>query len=218
MRFLQQLLPPPKYFYAKKYLINKNSPVILDVGSGNHSPSKTKYRFPNCNYTGIDLDQMYNYDEQDKIAIDDFYSMDISKCAFEAIPNNKFDLITMAHIIEHVPNGEDVLAGLSTKMKSGGVWYIEFPGPKSAHLPSMKGTLNFYDDSTHARIYSANEIANILEKLGFTVLEKGTRRYWRQAILSPYVLLREFFSGRGYYGPAFWDWLGFADYVVARKN
>ena len=64
----------------------------------------------------------------------------------------------MVHVIEHLHNGDKVLEGLLTKLRSGGVIYIEYPGIRSTRLPSMRGSLNFSDDPTHVRLYSVPEI------------------------------------------------------------
>ena len=47
-------------------------------------------------------------------------------------------------------------------LKPDGCIYIEFPSVRSLNLPSMRGALNFCDDKTHLRIYSIQEVANIL--------------------------------------------------------
>jgi SAM-dependent methyltransferase len=214
---LRKIFPPPKYYYPKKYASQLKKPFILDIGSGNHSPSKAKFHFPDAYYAGVDLDLLYNYTEADKNALDEFHSMDISKCDFSGIEDNKFDIIIMAHIIEHIPNGEDVLKGLIPKLKKGGIIYIEFPGKKSLTLPSMNGTLNFYDDNTHARVYSFAELSKYLETIGMKTLQKGVRRYIPYLLITPIILLRELISGRKYYGPPMWDLMGFAELVVAKK-
>ncbi|MBS1745713.1 MAG: hypothetical protein JST21_06060 [Bacteroidetes bacterium] len=54
------------YKFSFIYLQYGNSAFkLLDVGCGNHSPSKTKSIFPNCEYYGLDLDKTYNNDAKD---------------------------------------------------------------------------------------------------------------------------------------------------------
>lgn len=93
-----------------------------------------------------------------------FYELDLTLLDYAAIPNNFFDAIMMAHVIEHLHNGEEVLPLLVKKLKPGGHFYIEYPGKKSTTLPSMYGTLNFKDDPTHVRLYSVNELKKVFEK------------------------------------------------------
>lgn len=207
----------PKFYYLNKSVGNKIF-RLLDVGAGNHSPSKTVGLFPNCEYYGLDLNKDYNYNKQDEIALKGFYEMDLTKLQFDEIPDNYFDHINMAHIIEHLFNGDIVITELIKKLRSGGHIYIEYPGTKSTKLPSMYGTLNFYDDDTHVRVYSYKEISNLLRENGFTILSAGQRRSWFYISVMPFRLLSYILRGKKPVGNIFWDLLGFAEYVYARKN
>ena len=167
----------PKFYFLNKAMNGKEF-KILDIGAGNHSPSKTTGLFPGCQYYGVDLNKDYNYSEADSKALKGFYEKDLTKLELDDIPDDFFDFIMMAHIIEHLHNGDKVLELLSKKLKKGGYIYIEYPGKKSTTLPSMHGTLNFYDDPTHARVYSVNELSTLLSGLGFKILSSGMRRSW----------------------------------------
>ena len=127
---------------------------LLDIGAGNHSATKAKRVFPQCEYHGVDMERDYNNSEEDFKLMAGFYEMDLTKLDFSSIPDNYFDGIWMVHVIEHLFNGDEVIKGLLPKLKSGGYMYIEYQGEKSTKLKSMPGTLNFYDDETHVRIYS----------------------------------------------------------------
>lgn len=191
---------------------------LLDVGAGNHSPSKTTSLFPGCEYYGLDLNKDYNYNEADSRALKGFYEMDLTKLELDVIPDNFFDYINMAHIIEHLHNGDRVVEKLLTKLKSGGYIYIEYPGQRSTTLPSMRGTLNFYDDDTHVRVYSVKELSELLEKNGLSVISGGTRRNWFYILAAPARIAATLVRGKKLQGNIFWDMLGFAEYVFARKK
>jgi len=213
-RFFQKQIP--KFYYLQKFF--KQRPFsILDVGSGNHSASKTKRLFPNCEYHGIDLQKDFNNDEKDYAAMSEFYEMDLTRLAFDNIPDNYFDYIRMAHVIEHLPNGDKVIAGLLPKLKKKGYIYIEYPGEKSTKLPSMEGTLNFYDDPTHVRIYAVPEISNLLKTHQLKILSSGTRRNWAFLMLMPFSITGNLIRGKKPQGNMFWDLLGFAEFVLAQK-
>ena len=147
-----------------------------------------------------------------------FYQMDLTKLDFIAIPDDYFDFIRMTHVIEHLQNGDKVIAGLLPKLRKGGYIYIEYPGMKSTHLPSMEGTLNFYDDKTHIRIYSVREIRELLEAKGITVIAAGTRRNAAYLIAMPFRIVYHFFSGKKLIGNIFWDLLGFAEFALGKKQ
>jgi SAM-dependent methyltransferase len=212
----------PKFFFMNKVMKDRSF-TLLDVGAGNHSPSKTAGLFPKCTYYGLDLERQsreedYQYSASDNAVIKHFYEMDLTKLEYDVIPDNHFDYINMAHVIEHLHNGDKVLEGLARKIKPGGYFYIEYPGHKSTKLPSMYGTLNFYDDKTHVRVYSYKEIGEILIKNGFEIVSSGMRRSWFYIAFTPLHMLLHLFKTRKIPASVFWDMLGFAEYVFARKK
>jgi ubiquinone/menaquinone biosynthesis C-methylase UbiE len=206
----------PKFYYPHKAFKNKEF-KLLDVGSGNHSASKTKSLFPNCEYHGIDLQKDFHNDERDYVAMHAFYEMDLTKLNFSEIPDNYFDFIRMAHVIEHLKNGDEVIKGLLSKLKKGGYIYIEYPGKKSLTLPSMNETLNFYDDPTHVRVYSVKEVAGILKENNFQIISSGTRRNPAFIAAMPFRVILSLIKRKKLVGNMFWDLLGFAEFVFARK-
>jgi ubiquinone/menaquinone biosynthesis C-methylase UbiE len=143
--------------------------------------------------------------------------MDLTKLDFSVIPDNYFDFIMMAHIVEHLHNGDEVIRKMLPKLKSGGYIYIEYPGIKSTTLPSMNGTLNFYDDNTHVRIYSIPEIENLL-KTSCEIIQSGTRRNIAFLVAMPIKILFNAFQLKKPSGNMFWDLLGFAEFVFAKKK
>lgn len=192
--------------------------TLLDVGAGNHSASKITSLFPNCTYYGLDIDRNTDYGEEDFRAMKDFFELDLTQLDYSRIPDQYFDGIMMAHVIEHLHNGDKVLPLLLKKLKPGGYFYIEYPGAKSLTLPSMRGTLNFKDDPTHVRVYSVPELRKLFEEEGCTVLEAGTRRnIWY--ILGMPVRMADLLIRKGHLqGNIFWDLLGFAEYLRVKKK
>ena len=123
----------------------------------------------------------------------------------------------MAHIIEHLINGDEVIQHLIPKLKSGGKIYIEYPGMKSTKLPSMNGTLNFYDDDTHVRVYSVQEIKNVLLN-SCDIIGSGTRRNLAFLIAMPFKVVWNLIRFKKPSGDMFWDLLGFAEFVYVQKR
>jgi SAM-dependent methyltransferase len=191
---------------------------ILDVGAGNKSASKTKKVFPSCNYYGLDIDKSTNYSINDFALMNEFYVLDLTKLNYNIIPDNYFDYINMAHVIEHLYNGDLVIPGLINKLKEGGFFYIEYPSIKSLKLPSMYGTLNFHDDPTHVRLYSINELKKVFEANNCTVIHSGTRRNWYYIFLLPIRVIISLIEIRKLRGNIFWDILGFAEFLYVKKG
>ena len=190
---------------------------MLDIGTGNHSASKTKSLFPHCEYYGLDLNRDYNNDESDFQVMKGFYEMDLTRLDFSSLPDAFFDAIWLVHVIEHLHNGDAVLQGLVTKLAPGGYLYVEYPGKKSTRLPSMKGTLNFKDDHSHVRLYSVAELKVLFEKSGCQVLQSGSRRSIFYVAATPGRILFRWVRGKMVTGNIFWDLLGFAEYLWVKK-
>jgi SAM-dependent methyltransferase len=213
IRNLISFLPPPRFTFFYKELRRKAF-CLLDVGCGNHSATLTLQWFPCCEYHGIDIAN-YNNDDDDFAAMKKFYAMDISTDSFEAIPNDYFDVIMLSHILEHTPNGLEVLSRLLPKLRDGGRIYIEYPSERSLSLPSMKGTLNFCDDPTHVRLYDIKDICNTLLSARFRIVRAGRLRTWWKVLFFPIHLIA--LIPKGTCAGAFWHLLGFAEYVYAVK-
>jgi SAM-dependent methyltransferase len=190
---------------------------LLDVGCGNHQPTKTKRYFPSCAYFGIDITPSYNNDEADMLAMDRFWQTDLTKLELDDVPERFFDAIVMNHVIEHLANGDEVLAALAPKLRPGGIVYVEFPGPRSMSLPSLPGTLNFRDDPSHIRLFTAAEVSRVLERAGCSVLAAGTRRVWLRVFATPVVMAYHRLRRGTLLGGALWDLTGFAEFVLARR-
>ncbi|MCX6171132.1 MAG: class I SAM-dependent methyltransferase [Ignavibacteriales bacterium] len=192
---------------------------LLDVGCGNHSAQKAKQWFQNCKYYGIDK-ACCNNDNLDFSLMEKYYEIDLENEIekLDNIPNNYFDVIICSHVIEHIPNGIEVINRLTKKIKVFGRIYIEFPSVKSLSLPSMQDTLHFCDDPTHVRIYSIQELANELLKNNFGIIKAATRRDLKRIIFTPLVLILDWWKTRRLVAYGLWDILGFADYIYAEKR
>jgi SAM-dependent methyltransferase len=204
-----------------RYLLKSfgNAPFrLLDVGAGNHSASRITSLFPACAYYGLDLSKDYNNGPEDFQVMKDFYELDLTKLDYSSIPDTYFDGIWMAHVIEHLPNGDAVLPLLLKKLKPGGYFYLEYPGERSTRLPSMHGTLNFSDDPTHVRLYSIPELGGIFLANHCEIIESGRRRNWYFILAMPARILARWIRGKRLIGNIFWDLLGFAEFIYARKN
>lgn len=210
----------PRYGLRKlSQVLPKNKPIrILDVGCGNHSPTITKLFFPNSHYTGLDKDPNYNLTEQDHQNMDTFIQMDLLEPQWHQLPDAHYDTIILAHLIEHIPHGETVLEALWQKLAPGGYLYVETPSERSLSLPSMPGTLNFFDDPTHVRLYTLPELCNLFLRLGGRVHSAGLCRQKRKILLLPLLLVLHLLRyGTWRRGSLWWDLTGFAQHVLVQK-
>ncbi len=203
-------------------------PHILDIGCGNHSPSKMKRLFPESVYTGVDIAE-YNIDQADKDVADYLHILNCDSVDFAnqldlAVPNNISDIAIMKHVIEHLSTPFDVLEVLCKKVKPNGLIYLTFPSERSVFLPSAKGTLNFYDDSTHIWIPSIREISNFLvahdyKPISINHANRGGILYILMGILSlPLQAVEKILTGKFTANYGTWCLFGFESVMVYQKN
>lgn len=193
---------------------------VLDIGCGGNSPSITKLVFPFCKYTGIDRDFHYHNNENSIKLIDKKILHDLNdevEILKQKVGKQMFDIIIFNHVIEHTLNGLEILTATAKMLKPDGCIYIEFPSVRSLSLPSMRGTLNFCDDNTHMRIYSIQEVANTLLQEDCVIIKAGKRFNIISILLFPMRILRYIFLKKSPAG-MFWDIMGFADFVFAKKR
>ena len=214
---LRAITLPAKYRFLNK-LFKQGEFVLLDIGAGNHSASKTKKWFPNCEYHGLDLNKNYNNDENDFKLMQSFYELNLEELNLDSVPNANFDFIMMAHVIEHLKNGDQVLVKLLAKLKPGGYLYVEYPGIRSTRLPRMKGTLNFFDDDTHVRVYSLTELYNLFLKNNTEIIKGGTRRYIPNILMMPFKVIHNLIKYGKILPSIFWDFFGFAEFILIKKK
>ncbi len=209
---------PVRYDLLDRWL-RKPSIKILDVGCGNHSASKTKNYYPNCKYYGLDINKNYNNDERDFAAMEDFYAIDLNKESekLDIIPDNFFDVIIMSHIIEHLKEGEKILLKLTSKLKKGGIIYIETPAPKTTTFPKSLG-LNFYSDPTHVKPYPIFDLDKLLRNNNFEIIKEGTRKSPKRIILLPFYFMGAIVYYKKIPASIFYDLVGFANYLIAIKK
>lgn len=210
---------PPKLKRIARDFGTKAPIRLLDVGCGNGSATRTKRWLPHCEYHGLDRGN-YNNSDADFALMDAFYDIDLEANidGLAGVPAAAFDAIIIAHVIEHLHDGLDIIRALTAKLRPGGRIYIEWPCARSLGLPSMRGTLQFCDDVTHVRVYSVAEVANTLLDAGCRVISAGTRRDWPRILLTPanfaYQRLRD---GRAS-AVTLWDIAGFAEYAYAEHQ
>ena len=214
---LRAITLPAKYRFLNK-LFKQGEFVLLDIGAGNHSASKTKKWFPNCEYHGLDLNKNYNNDENDFKLMKSFYELNLEELNLDSVPNANFDFIMMAHVIEHLKNGDQVLVKLLAKLKPGGYLYVEYPGIRSTRLPRMKGTLNFFDDDTHVRVYSLTELYNLFLKNNTEIIKGGTRKYIPNILMMPLKVIHNLIKYGKILPSIFWDFFGFAEFILIKKK
>ncbi len=132
-----------------------------------------------------------------------------------------FDAAVLSHVLEHIADPDRLMRELRGLLQPGGEMYVEVPTLESMDFPSRReflnagipvSTVNFFDDSTHRRTFSFNELRTIAEGAGFKVVEGGRvrNRYAEDSLMIQGAAHKD--EELCTYG--IWSRLGFAHYVV----
>lgn len=84
-------------------------------------------------------------------------------------PSHSFDVITMWHVLEHVPNLNDQLEELERILKPDGLLVVAVPNFKSWDAEKYKEFWAAYDVPRHLWHFSRNSIKILFQKNGFEV-------------------------------------------------
>ena len=86
--------------------------------------------------------------------------------------NSEFDVITLWHVLEHVPDLEEQIKELKRLLKPDGLLVIAVPNYKSYDAKVYKENWAAYDVPRHLYHFSQNSIQNIFRKYDFELIGK----------------------------------------------
>lgn len=152
-------------YYRKNYLkhLPKDKKIkILEIACGMgqflYFLNKEGYK----NISGIDLNKK-NIEQCKKIGIKNVIKADMYNY-ISKLSNNKFDVIIMNDIIEHIPRERVIkyLSNIRTKLKEGGVLII-----KTVNCNNVYGLSSYFSDFTHVVGYTSEKIRHVSLLSGF---------------------------------------------------
>lgn len=140
-------------------------------------------------------------------------------------PDNAYDAVISTHVFEHLEHPERAMAEVFRVLKPGGKVYIETPSPRSLALPSFRSVnirenvpINFYDDPTHLRPFSARALYQLCTTAGLRVRSAGNVRNWLGVLTAPVTFLLAFIlQKRSFLVHSVWNVFGWSSYAVAEK-
>lgn len=161
------------YQVVKKYTLKKKlklinsfkteTKTILDIGAGTGDFLKI-CKENNWEVTGIEpSEKARKFAEEKNINL---YN-DISK-----IENKKFDVITLWHVLEHIPNLFEYIQNLKKLLKENGTLIIAVPNFKSYDAKYYKEFWAAYDVPRHLYHFSQNSIDKIFNNINMKVVKK----------------------------------------------
>lgn len=202
------------YQLVKKYTLNKKVKLIkglnvgekklLDIGCGTG-----EFLF-NANkkdwYTvGVELN-----DNARKKALDK--NLEIYK-SLDDLNNKKFDVITLWHVLEHLPNLDEQINKIRSLLNNNGTLIIAVPNYKSYDAQYYKEFWAAYDTPRHLWHFSQNAIKNIFKNKKIKVV-KTIPMYFDSYYVS--LLSEKYKSGSSNYFKAFYR--GFISNMKAKSS
>lgn len=150
-----------KFRFISSY-IKKGS--ILDIGCGT---GNLLYKFKSSGWQTKGV-------EPSKIARQKAiknYNLDINDSSNLSNIKEKFDIITMWHVLEHMPNLNDVLKNFNRLLNDNGKIIIAVPNPESYDAKHYKKYWAAYDLPIHFSHFTKNSISSLFEKHNFKLIK-----------------------------------------------
>ncbi len=136
---------------------------ILDVGCG------AGYFLDACRNAGFDVSGIEPDNSTRNTATEKFKLDIFSEDMLDHFEADFFDLISMWHVLEHVPDPDKRLHQLHRILKPGGMLFIAVPNRSSYDARHYGAYWAGYDVPRHLWHFSPHEITTIAEKSGFTM-------------------------------------------------
>jgi 2-polyprenyl-3-methyl-5-hydroxy-6-metoxy-1,4-benzoquinol methylase len=171
----------------------KKEGTLLDIGCATGeflNYCKTK----NWEVTGIEPDETARQN-----AIKN-YSLNIREEAFlKNIPSDSFDVITMWHVLEHVPQLNERIAQLQKLLRPGGTLFIAVPNANSHDAKLYGSYWAAYDVPRHLYHFTNVSITRLFLKHSFMLIKSVPMKfdsYYVSMLSEKYMLTKNtFFNG-----------------------
>jgi methionine biosynthesis protein metW len=159
------------YQYVKKYMLQKkinlihkytkNKGKILDIGAGTGDFLKIAQE-NGWKITGIEPERKARNRAEEKGVLLEENQEKI---------NDKYDVITMWHVLEHIPDLENQIIFLKNHLTDNGILVIAVPNYKSKDAQIYKQFWAAFDVPRHIWHFSKKSIQLIFEEKGFNLIE-----------------------------------------------
>ena len=149
----------------KKY---KKKGRLLDIGYGDGS---FLYKVQNEGFEvfGSDISSEAFEIVNKKLGFNkNIFNCELEDCKF---PNNYFDVITLCHVLEHLPDPKKTLYEIEKKIKDDGILIVSVPNIDCFVFKVFKRFWFSLDTPRHYYHFSYNTIYKILKLTGFKVIK-----------------------------------------------
>lgn len=144
-----------------------NPNKVLEIGCG-AGGILSRFLDNNCEVLGLDFDENYlDYAQKNNIPV--------KRGSIEQLGyNEKYDLIILSHVLEHIKYPSDFLTKLSNHLAIDGVLYIEVPSLDNVESGGYKYDLLRYLQNAHVIHFTTKSLELICKKSGYRRI-KSTR-------------------------------------------
>lgn len=94
------------------------------------------------------------------------------KSTLEELPTGKYDVITLWHVLEHIPSPDLLLSKLKSRLNKDGFIFVAVPNYKSHDAEHYKAFWAGYDVPRHFWHFSQSQMQTLLENQGFQLYDK----------------------------------------------
>jgi len=164
------------YQIAKKYAISKKINLINKVTSKKSLPIKvldigcgTGDFLYACSRKGFKVSGIEPNKNAKKLANDKLPNLIFKNSVFDLDADLKYDVITMWHVLEHVPNLNQYILKLKSLLKKDGVLIIAVPNFKSYDAKYYKEFWAAYDVPRHLWHFSKKAISDLFGSVDIKV-------------------------------------------------
>ncbi|HFS67095.1 MAG TPA: class I SAM-dependent methyltransferase [Flavobacteriia bacterium] len=149
---------------VKKYIHDKNDAIsLLDIGCGTGDFLKV------CSDKGFKVSGVEPNDKARNLALNKLNAILIENSIYEFSNTQKYDVITMWHVLEHVPDLNKNIIALKSLLKPNGILIIAVPNYKSFDANYYKAFWAAYDVPRHLWHFSKQSIEQLFSKINFKV-------------------------------------------------
>lgn len=179
---------------------------ILDYGCGYGQFLQALQNEGYNNTKGLDLDaDAVSFCRQNNFDVTDISQTNLIDYVNDN--TNKFDLIILSHVLEHVPKSEmvDVLQGIYNLLKTDGQLLIAVPNGQAS-----TGSYWMWEDFTHHWLFTSGSLKYVLVKSGFDQIKfvdidctagmKSYRKLLKKLFIKIFVKFK-YFINRVYSSP-----------------
>lgn len=150
--------------------------TLLDIGCGRATLLKmlVKSKRKNIKYFGIDIIPEVIQANRKKYKKQVFFCMDVYNIDFLKKLKNKFDIITLIALIEHIPHPVQMLKVLKRILKNNGKIIITTPVKGSELIYKVGGILKLFSREAVAEhnsiLFNKESLKEIAEKAGYDLI------------------------------------------------